>query len=337
MGPEEGRVSLHKMIRPTVKQAALSTIHRQTHRLWDILVAGQREYAIQLKRLDCGALVLNTSHGVAGSLEAGRLVTQLSQGGLGTAVLGLMELEGICLPEITVDTRAPAAACLDLQMAIPLGNALLSGPIRLFMEPLRFVEEDIPLSSATGAMTAVVEQEEEITSELALELAEAAHLRPEQLRMVSVSMGSVVGNTQIAGRVVEEIVLTVGRSLELDPTRITGVVGKNPVCPIYPPGQGTLLPDDFTHYTAQAYLGWLGEEGEDLQGLAQALCFRSTYCYGQLFSELLTQAGGNFWDIPDITHINKISRVTVNDLTSGRLVSAGEPEARRLASYFKQA
>lgn len=320
------------MCQPIQKQAALSVIHTRTQRLWDTLAAGQREYGVRLLELPGGTQVLDTCR-EAGSWEAGRLVTQLSQGGLSTASLALVQLEELCLPQITVDTRAPAAACLDMQMAVPLGSALLSGPIRLFLEPLRFVEGDIPLAQATGAMTAVVEQEQAPTPALARELAQAARVHPGQLRIVWVRMGSVVGNTQIAGRVVENVVLTVGRSLELDPTRIAGVMGSAPVCPCYRPGEGALLPDDFTHYTAQAYVSWLGG-GEDIQALARGLCFRSAYCYGQLFSTLLARAGGAFWNIPDITHINKLSRVTVNDLATGRLAGAGRPEPQRLARHL---
>lgn len=316
------------------QQVALSAVSTAVGRLWDTLEAHKRELGLGLTRLDCGALVLDTWKQHPGSLEAGRLITELSQGGLCRVSLDLISMGDVCLPQITVVSLAPAAACLDLQMAVPLGCALLSGPIRLFLEPLRFIEGDIPLSAAQGAMVAIVEQTAPISDTLALEISQAAHLSPGQLRIIWVAMGTLTGNTQIAGRAVEDVVLTVGRSLELDPTRIVSVTGKCPVCPVYHGGPDVLLPDDFTHYAAQAFVSWLGSENEDLEALVTSLCFQSASCYGERFGTLLDRANYNFWNIPDITNINKLSRVTLNDLCSGRLVSAGQPEPERLTPFL---
>ncbi|MPN41739.1 hypothetical protein SDC9_189294 [bioreactor metagenome] len=68
--------------------------------------------------------------------------------------------------------------------------------------------------------------------------------------------------------------------------------------------------------------------------MAQGLCFRSAPAYGALFADLLEQAGGDFFKIPDMAHINKLAAVTVNEPASGRVFCAGAPEPERLAPYL---
>ena len=60
------------------------------------------------------------------------------------------------------------------------------------------------------------------------------------------------------------------------------------------------------------------------QKLADELAFRSLSIFGTLFIDLLDQAGGNFFKIPNLLHINKLALAEVYDPESGRTCRAGE-------------
>lgn len=310
---------------------SLSLIAGRSRALWDALSSGL--YGTRLSRLACGAQLVEAGGTSPGSFEAGRLAAELAQGGLASARLGLARVCALTLPVITVETFFPAAACLDLQMAEYAEGVMLSGPLRLFLRPPRFVDMDTNAAGAEGAMVALVQAQAPVTDEWAESLARRAGIDPARLRLVWVPEDSVAGSTQICGRMNESILLTLVNSQERDPHRPVHLLGSCPVCPVLrqTTDKSRLLPDDFLHYLAQCHLTYDAAPGEDLQALAEGLCFRSAPAYGALFADLLEQAGGDFFKIPDVAHINKLAAVTVNELTSGRVCCAGRPEPERLA------
>lgn len=314
------------------QQPGLSLIAARSQTLWERLCS--EHLGTRLTRMACGVSLLDVGTAAPGSLEAGRLVTELAQGGLAEARLSMTQVCGVSLPAITVETFFPACACLEMQMATAADGAMLSGPLRLFLQPARYAKIDVALQKAKGAMVGVIQPWREITDGWAAALAKRAGIPAEELRLVSVPMESVAGSTQICGRMNENITLTVARSLGLDPLRLTHLFGACPVTPVLKTSVGgkTLLPDDFLHYLAEAVLTWEGEE--EPKALAESLCFRSAPAYGTLFADLMEAAGGDFYKIPNLAHINKLARVTVNELTSGALGFAGKPEPERLRPYL---
>jgi len=316
------------------KKIPLSLIAKRCKEIWDELTCGL--YGTDLYRLPSGAEILDAGLYAAGSFEAGRLITELSQGGLARAALAMTELCGMSLPVITVETYSPACACLDMQMAFAVNGVMLSGPMRLFLEPLRFSYADAALRSAGDAMIAVIQPDAPVSEDWVKSLAEKAAVSPAQVRLVVVPMKSISGCTQICGRMNENTMLTLTRSLGYDPGRAQHLVGTCPVCPVFakPIHGKVLLPDDFLHYLAEAFLTYRAREGEDLQLLSDGLCFRSASAYGKLFSDLLAEADGDFYKIPNISHINKLARVTVNDLFSGFVYHAGCTEPDFLAPFL---
>ena len=318
------------------KQVSLSTVETASDRLFGMLCDNAQELGVKVLRMDCGALLVDAGIDVRGSIEAGRIITELSQGGLSRATVSITEVCGVSLPKITVESFYPAAACLDMQMGLEIqGTALLSGPIRLFVEELRFVDEDIPLAEAKGAMVAIVEPydgHKMITDETALAIAESAHIDIKDLRIVLVPATGIAGAVQVCGRPGEDVVLTVGRSLLLDPRKIVHLISSSPVNPIYDDNNPKRLgADDFLHYMGECYMTWQADPGEDVSSLADTLCFHSLAHYGTYFEDLLDEAGGDFFKIPGITDINRIARVTVNDVTNGKLYSAGELHPEMIA------
>ncbi len=296
--------------------------------MWNDLVENRELYNLELHEMECGAQLLDFGYNCSGSMEAGRIATELCQGGLAKASISTTMVGDTPLASITCETLKPGAGCLDMQMGLPFDNALFSGPYRLFVEPLRFVIDDIPLSEARDARIALVEpyQGAPFFSEAdAIKLAEMGNTDPKDLKIMYIPGPSLAGATQVCGRAVEDVVLTIHRSLMVDCSKVVDIIGTSPICPHYDdtPGTERLDNDDFLHYISEIYVSYYSEEGEDVKALTEKLVSSCMDIYGQYWGDIMDSVGGDFFKIPHITDINKIGVLTINDIRTGKVYSAG--------------
>ena len=183
---------------------------------------------------------------------------------------------------------------------------------------------------------AVLQPDAPVPESWVLELAKAARVDPCRLRLILVPQDSVAGCTQIAGRSNENIILTLVRSMGYDAGKVRRILGSSPICPVYRGPGKILLPDDLLHYAGECFLTLAAAPEDDVQKLAQDLCFASLDIYGSLFADLLEAADWDFYKIPNISHINKLARVSINDETAGKAYCAGEPDESLLRPYLVQ-
>lgn len=315
-------------INPYYRVAELSSINKRCTELWQDLLKHENEYMIKAHTLSCGTVVLDMGLHEMGSLEAGRILTELCQGGLAKAHLSMTDIEGVPLPEIVTETMHPGAGCMDMQMGLPFPNALLSGPIRLFIEPLRFVVDDIPLETADGAKIALIEpypSAPEFSDDEALEICEMAHVAAKDLKVIIAPAHSLSGSTQICGRAGEDAMLTIQRCLMIDSSKVISVIAKSPICPLYDetPGTRRLDCDDFLHYVSDVYMTYYSEENEDVAALCRSLTFETLDIFGAYWGDMMDAAEGDFFKIPNITEVNRIGKMTINDLRTGKVYTAG--------------
>lgn len=306
----------------------LSDVCARSEAIWEDLLDFREELKIRVSRISCGAAVMDTGVCAEGSLEAGRLLTELSLGGLGRASVTMDRLDGIPVPSIVVSSPFPAAACLDLQMGVSVEGAILSGPIRLLINKPRYIEEDVPAERQDAlriALVAPYAASEETYDALAAAVSEKAGIRPEELRMVVAPRESIAGLTQICGRGIENLLLTIRGSLKKDPLRASEVIGKTPILPIPKADdeRPRIDPDDLLHYLCEGYLAWNPEDGEDPEALCRDLTFETHPQYGVYFDDLLRQYDYDFFRIPNVSDINRIASLTVHDRKTGRICHAG--------------
>ena len=124
----------------------------------------------------------------------------------------------------------------------------------------------------------------------------------------------------------------------MDAACVSHITGSVPIAPsIARLGQTVaprLLADDFIHYAGCATISLRLPPGLHVSKIADQLVFRSCRHYGHLFAELLEAAGGVFEAIPDLTHLNKIAQITVNDETTGSVAHAGAIDPRILITAW---
>ena len=296
------------------------------------------DYGLSIFKLDCGALVIDAGVEARGSFEAGRLITELCHGGLCTTSISLTDIDGIVLPQITVQSFYPTFSAYGLQTACEINGKLISGPIRLRLENNSFIKQDITYEQASSCGIAVVQSDDLPTEAWVKSLADQSLCEPSVLTLIVAPAQSAAGAAQIAGRINENIIFTLEKSIGYDSNKVKQLLGSSPIAPLSQDQQGfwRAFPDDFLHYAGQAFLVLDAEPGENVQELAEALCFYSTPIYGRFFGDILEEVDGVFMNIPGLIHINKVAQVTINDINTGTIYSAGKRDVMLLKELLTQ-
>ena len=283
---------------------------------------------LDISHLNNGTMIIDCGVNTSGSLEAGRRITEISQGGMTCTHIGTTEISGIVLPELVVDTWVPKLSAYGLQVSVALSEIdpaiRISGPILArFPEGRLDTPRENLLDAAWGI--SVVESDQLPSSEVADALTHRSGFPTEDLALIVVPTSSVAGVTQIAGRINESVLFTMEESLGIDCSCVSQLLAAVPIAlPTDVSAASPVTPDDFIHYLGRVILTINRDLGMDLAELASQLVFRSTPIYGKLFTELLSAAGGVFEAIPGLVNLNKVAQVTVIDQRSGRTFSAGE-------------
>ncbi len=289
------------------------------------------EYGLSVRTLPCGAMLIDTGVEAPGSFAAGLRLIELCHGGLASAALGLVDLSGFVLPQVTVESLHSAFSTYRLQASYPVSadapEIRVCGPIRLWLDRVVTDESSIP-------GIAVIESDRLPDDAMVRIIAERSGLSPQSLTLIVAPATSLVGATQIAGRVNECVIFTLAESIHFDLNKVGHIVGQVPICPVGQAAQKRPYPDDFIHYAGKVMITLTAAPEDDLESLVHQLTFASTPIYGTFFYELLSQAGGVFENIPGLIDINKPAQVTINDLATGRTVHAGSPGIARLVALL---
>lgn len=301
-------------------------INKRSNELVQKLIDHAWDYGLNVRILPCGAKLIDAGVEAGGSFEAGRIITEICHGGLCTASLSLVDMGGIVLPQITVESFHPTISAYDIQAGYIVEGKIVSGPINMYLKKDMLRYKKLSYINKATVGIAIIQSDDIPTNEWVLSLAEQSHLHPKDLCLLVMPMQSIVSATQIAGRMNEDIIFSLEKSISYDSLKVKHIIGSAPICPVTKENfkKRKAYPDDFLHYAAQVFLTLDAKPNEDLQKLTEALCFQSTPIYGEFFSEILDKAKGNFMDIPGLKDINKVAQVTINDFNTGRIYQAGK-------------
>ena len=327
------------MSRRTLTALQRRWIAERTTRLVDGLARDAWSLGVEVSRGERGETVVDCGVGAPGSWEAGRRVVEIAHGGLGIARIGLKDVAGWLLPEIVVESCRPTISAYGLQVSMPLSEVdsaiRVSGPIGA-----RCAEGRIALGQEEATElawgVAVVESDRLPTADVVDALAERSGLAPSALTLLVAPSGSVVGTTQIAGRINECVLFTLEESMGIDCTVVTHILGATPIAPAAEAGScPAVTADDLIHYAGRVVLEVDAGFDRDFETLAERLTFASTSAYGRRFADLLAEAGGVFEAIPGLIDLHRPARVTVASGASGSAATAGADDEALLAEWLR--
>ena len=285
---------------------------------------------ITVKRLANGTTVVDAGVEVSGSLEAGRLFSEVCLGGLGQARFCELNFKNFFLPGVKITVNQPVLGCMAAQYAgwaVKVEEnegsvtymAMGSGPARALYgaEPLF---KKLAYRDQTDVAVLALESRTLPSAAVALRVAQKCRVSPEHLYLLIAPTASLVGSVQVAARVVET---GLHKMLEVG-FDINTVLSGFGTCPLAPVAKDDLRAigrtNDAVLYGGRA---WYTVRTDDahIEKVIEKLPSSASQDYGTPFFDLFQRYGGDFYKIDPL--LFSPAEIYVNNQTSGRTFHAG--------------
>ena len=286
-----------------------------------------------------GETVIDAGADVPGSLEAGRLMTEICLGGLGTVEIGSSPYLSRWPFTLTARSSNPVVACLGSQYAgwqLTSGDgddayfSMGSGPARA-LAGKETLFKDIAYADQSETAVLVLESASAPPEALVLRIADDCDVKPENLTIVFAPTQSLAGAVQIVGRVVE-VALHKAHELKFDLSRIVEGMGTAPLAPPHPDFVTAMgRTNDAVIYGGRILLHVTGPAA-DARELAEKLPSSTANDYGKPFAEIFREYEGDFYKIDPM--LFSPAEVAVVALESGETFRGGAVDAKLVDASF---
>jgi methenyltetrahydromethanopterin cyclohydrolase len=295
------------------------------------MIEDSEALGLNVTRLSNGTNLIDAGITVPGSLEAGRLFAEACLGGLGQVSFSRLNYTDpasgnpFWLPSVSVSVTAPHIACMASQYAgwaikVEKFFAMGSGPARA-----RYAGEELfgKLDYKDPAEVAVLllEGRKLPNEDVASFVAGKCGLPADCLTLIIAPTASIVGNVQIAARIVET---GLHKMLELG-FDVRQIISGYGTCPLATIADNDLLAigrtNDAVLYGGEAF--YTVKTSDDLLAdLVGKIPSSASRDYGTPFYEIFQRYGGDFYKIDPM--LFSPAQVTLNNLTSGHSFAAGQ-------------
>jgi methenyltetrahydromethanopterin cyclohydrolase len=284
-------------------------------------------------RVGDGTTVIDCGIGANGGLEAGRLLAEITMGGLGRVDFTEVRFDGFRLPGVQVRTDHPAIACLASQYAgwairperyFAMGSGPLRAVARVETELFGRLEY---AEGADGPGVLALEGRDPPDERVASYIAGKAGITPDRLVLLIAPTASLAGGVQVSARVVETALHKM-MELGFDVRRVVSGFGTAPIAPVAKDDLRAIgRTNDCVLYGGTVHLMVRGDD-EELADLVARVPSSSSRDYGTPFHELFESYGGDFYKVDP--HLFSPAEVYVTNLESGRTFHAGGTNAEVL-------
>ena len=298
------------------------------------MIARAEQLDIQVSHLACGARIIDAGINAPGSWQAGKLIAEISLGGLGnveftpatfSADSAAGDGAGFWLPGVRVVADHPVIACLSSQYAgwgIRRGDyfAIGSGPARAraAVEPLF---EQLAYRDSGEAAIIILEGRQWPTEEVAEYIARKCHIAPPGLTMILAPASCLAGSFQLSARVVATGMHKM-LYLGFDFNQVQHGFGFCPIAPVVPEEDlASSLANDCVLYGGRVHYT-MSASDEDIQALLKRMPSSASPSYGTPFYQIYQQYG-NFYEVDKLTFCP--AEISINNLESGNTFRAGKP------------
>jgi methenyltetrahydromethanopterin cyclohydrolase len=306
------------------------SLNERAHAVFRRLSDAAEPLQVAVSELDNGATIIDAGVEVHGSLEAGRLFSEVCMGGLADVQLRQLQLDDLTLPGVEASVPQPVLACMASQYAgwavnVPATDtskkyfAMGSGPARALhrSEP---IFADIEYRDAATLAVLTLESNRLPGPEAAAWIAGKCGVAPERLFLLVAPTASLAGSVQIAARIVETGLHKM-HEVGFDIATVHSGFGSCPLAPV--------AADDLTAIgrTNDAVLyggrAWYTVRTEDaaIESVIEGLPSVASSDYGVPFGELFRRHGGDFYKIDPL--LFSPAEVTITNAVSGRTFHAG--------------
>lgn len=300
------------------------TLNSRAERLVEMLVARQDELRVALRDDGVSPPIVDCGIHVAGSLEAGKLLSEICLAGIGSVAVEYSPT-WFPFPQLNVRTDDPLTACLLSQYAgwrIELAGfcGMGSGPMRAAAQ-VESLYETFPCRDNAGSAVGVIEAAEFPPVAACLEIAEKCGVSPRQLSLLVAPTNSQAGLMQIVARSIETAMHKL-HELKFDVSCVRSGLGSAPLPPC---GGPTLLAmgrsNDAILYGASVIL-WCDCDDQELAQIVEHVPSCASRDYGRPFAELFAAYNHDFYQVDKL--LFSPAAISLISTRTGRTFAAGK-------------
>ena len=318
------------------EQISINSLAQETV---DYIINHANELRVGVSRDESGVNIIDAGINHPGGLEAGRLISEVCLGGLGSVSLLHTNNAPNWPLSVYVHTNNPVLACLGSQYAgwqLSHGEgkgafyALGSGPGRAasLREPLF---EELGYKDKSDKVCLVMEVDKNPPTELLQKICQQCEVSPENLTLILTPTKSLAGVVQVVARVLETA-LHKAHELHFPLERIIDGAGSAPLSPPIPDFvQAMGRTNDAILFAGRVQLYVSGSD-DDARQLAEKLPSNTSSDYGKPFAKVFAEAEYDFYKIDQM--LFSPAQVSVTAVESGNTFMAGEVNIGLLKESF---
>ncbi|WGM88594.1 MAG: methenyltetrahydromethanopterin cyclohydrolase [Candidatus Bathyarchaeum tardum] len=302
------------------------------------LCGNANEYGVVVKKTASGAILIDAGIEAKGGYAAGKVITEICLGGLGTAEIVYKNYDDLDIPSVLVHTDYPAISTLGSQFAgwqikADKYTAMGSGPARALSLKPKELYEKIAYTDNSDVAVLVLETSTEPTEEAITKICDACKVDPNNLVLVLVPTSCIAGSVQISGRIVETGLHKL-TELGFDPKLVSHGCGYAPIAPVHPKSaQAMGRTNDAIIYAGTAYYTVNAEDEEALKELLEKAPASKSKGYGQPFMKIFKEADYDFYKIDPGLFAPAV--FVINNAATGKTFRAGKVDIEVFKSSIK--
>jgi methenyltetrahydromethanopterin cyclohydrolase len=311
-----------------------ASVNKLTQPLVQHLLDNADKLRLGIEKLDNGCTIIDAGIKAVGGLEAGRIITEICLGGLGTVSLSQSSFTDNWPLTVNVYASNPVLACMGSQYAgWSLSHekyyALGSGPARTLatkvkndqVVPVEELFNELAYRDSADQTVLVIENDAIPPIEIVEKVASACGVTTDKLTIIVTPTSSLAGGIQVVGRVLE-VALHKAHALHFPLENIIDGSGSAPVCPPHPNFVKAMgRTNDSILFAGQVHLFVKGSD-EEAEKLAKALPSSTSKDYGKPFADIFKAYEYDFFKIDAM--LFSPASVIVTAVESGKSFRAGK-------------
>ncbi|WNB74259.1 methenyltetrahydromethanopterin cyclohydrolase [Methylomonas koyamae] len=321
-----------------------ASVNKLSQPLVQELLDNADKLRLGVEKLDNGCTIIDAGINVPGGLEAGRIITEICMGGMGTATISQSTYTENWLLTINVHATNPVLSCLGSQYAgwsLSHGKyyALGSGPARAMatklkdgaVEPVEELYKELEYRDSAERTVLVIENDAVPPVEIVEKVAAACGVAPDKLTIIVTPTSSLAGGVQVVGRVLE-VAMHKAHALHFPLENIVDGSGSAPICPPHPNFVKAMgRTNDAILFAGQVHLFVKGDDAA-AEKLAKELPSSTSKDYGKPFADIFKAYEYDFFKIDAMLFSPAV--VIVTAVESGKSFRAGKLDNALLNQSF---
>ena len=321
-----------------------ASVNKLSQPLVQQLIDQANKLRLDIIKLENGCTVIDAGINVPGGLEAGRIITEICMGGMGSVSISQSAYTDHWPLSINVHSSNPVLACLGSQyagwsLAHEKYYALGSGPARAMAckekegvkVPVEALYQELEYQDNADSTVLVIENDKIPPLEIVEKVALACAMPADKLTLIMTPTSSIAGSVQVVGRVLE-VAMHKAHELHFPLENIIDGSGSAPICPPHPDFVKAMgRTNDAILFAGQVHIFVKGSD-EAAEKLANELPSSTSKDYGKPFADIFKACNYDFFKIDGM--LFSPASVIVTAMDSGKSFRAGKLDNALLDQSF---